>query len=498
MSTASAENSTVGVVDAAPSTSTLSSRRMAPPASTWEFTPTRISRTRPAYGALTGVSIFIDSRITIVSPAATSVPAAARTATTTAGAGERTMPPSSRLTRWLTLSTSTRWPAGPWLATMWCRRSPMVNRLSNAESRSSSTSATVPLTSIRYRRGLICATFRAYVWPWYPSSTSRPTSWLARGGRPRANHAVGREVELGYQGQTYALNVAQISPRRYRIEVNDTVIEVELERLSEFESRLTIGDRRHHIVANQGPAGHLVEVDSVSHRVSRDEGGMVRSPAPAVVVAVRAAAGTEVAAGDTIVILESMKMETPVKAPYAGRVREILVGVNSQVDAGGAILRLDKVEEEGAASTTPTVEFSADAVDIGPDARAQILADVGTLRGLIMGFDVSTARARAVLTSKPMISPRSVPTSARICALASGPMSTASAENSTVGVVDAAPSSSTLSSRRMAPPASTWEFTPPRISRARPSYGALTGISIFIDSRITIVSPAGSGRSWSG
>ena len=37
--------------------------------------------------------------------------------------------------------------------------------------------------------------------------------------------------------------------------------------------------------------GHLVEVDSVSHRVSRDEGGVVRSPAPAVVVAVRAAAG---------------------------------------------------------------------------------------------------------------------------------------------------------------------------------------------------------------
>jgi len=219
----------------------------------------------------------------------------------------------------------------------------------------------------------------------------------ARGGRPRANHAVGREVELGYQGQTYALNVAQISPRRYRIEVNGTVAEVELERLSAFESRLTIGDRRHHIVANQGPAGHLVEVDSVSHRVSRDEGGMVRSPAPAVVVAVRAAAGTEVAAGDTIVILESMKMETPVKAPYSGRVREILVGVNSQVDAGGAILRLDKLEEEGAASTTPTVEFSADAVDVGPDARSQILADVGTLRGLIMGFDVSAARARAVL-----------------------------------------------------------------------------------------------------
>ena len=35
----------------------------------------------------------------------------------------------------------------------------------------------------------------------------------ARGGRPRAGHTVGREVELGYQGQTYSLNVAQISPQ---------------------------------------------------------------------------------------------------------------------------------------------------------------------------------------------------------------------------------------------------------------------------------------------
>ena len=36
-------------------------------------------------------------------------------ATTSAGAGERTTPPSSRLTRWVTPSTSTRW-IGPWVA----------------------------------------------------------------------------------------------------------------------------------------------------------------------------------------------------------------------------------------------------------------------------------------------------------------------------------------------------------------------------------------------
>ncbi|MET0863859.1 MAG: biotin/lipoyl-containing protein, partial [Nakamurella sp.] len=220
----------------------------------------------------------------------------------------------------------------------------------------------------------------------------------ARGGRPRAGHAVGREVELGYQGQTYSLNVAQISPRRYRIEIGgNEVVEVEIDRMSKFESRLSIGERRHHIVASTTAAGHLVEVDSITHRVSRDEGGIVRSPAPAVVVAVRAAAGTDVEAGDTILILESMKMETPVKAPYAGRVREILVGVNSQVDGGGALLRIDRIDDDAAASTTPTVEFAASAAP-STDPKQRALADLAAMRALVMGYDVSAARGRSLLT----------------------------------------------------------------------------------------------------
>jgi acetyl/propionyl-CoA carboxylase alpha subunit/acetyl-CoA carboxylase carboxyltransferase component len=220
----------------------------------------------------------------------------------------------------------------------------------------------------------------------------------ARGGRPRASHVVGREVELGYQGQTYSLNVAHVSPRRYRIEIGGKdVVEVELERMSTYESRLTIGDRRHHIVASTTPAGHLVEVDSVSHRVSRDEGGIVRSPAPAVVVAVRAAAGTDVEAGDTVMILESMKMETAVRAPYAGRVREILVGVNSQIDGGGALLRIDRIDDDAAASTTPTVEFSDVSERPPADPDAESLETLAGMRALIMGYDVTGARGRKLI-----------------------------------------------------------------------------------------------------
>ena len=177
----------------------------------------------------------------------------------------------------------------------------------------------------------------------------------ARGGRPRAAHAIGRKVELSYQGQTYGLTVGQIGPRGYRIVGDCGDLVVEVERLGAYESRLILGDHRFQVVTVAGPTGYLVEVDGISHRVSQDEAGLVRAASPAVVVAVPVAVGDEVEAGATLVVLESMKMETAVRAPSAGRVREVYAVVNSQVDAGAALLRFDQVGESAAAEAVPRV-----------------------------------------------------------------------------------------------------------------------------------------------
>ncbi len=66
---------------------------------------------------------------------------------------------------------------------------------------------------------------------------------------------------------------------------------------------------------------HLVEVDGVTHRVSRDEGGLMRAPSPALVVATPVAAGAEVEAGAPVLVLESMKMETVLHAPFKAIVK---------------------------------------------------------------------------------------------------------------------------------------------------------------------------------
>lgn len=51
--------------------------------------------------------------------------------------------------------------------------------------------------------------------------------------------------------------------------------------------------------------------------------------------------GQPVQAGQTLLIVESMKMEIPVEAPVAGSVREVLVAEGEAVQDGQWLLTLD-------------------------------------------------------------------------------------------------------------------------------------------------------------
>lgn len=51
--------------------------------------------------------------------------------------------------------------------------------------------------------------------------------------------------------------------------------------------------------------------------------------------------GAELDAGDTILVLESMKMEVPVEAPVSGRVLALHVGEDDPVDEGQVVAVLE-------------------------------------------------------------------------------------------------------------------------------------------------------------
>lgn len=66
----------------------------------------------------------------------------------------------------------------------------------------------------------------------------------------------------------------------------------------------------------------------------------ITSPIAGLVAAVEAAEGGAVALGDTLIIVESMKMEIPVESEVAGTVRRMLVAVGEPVAEGQAIAEI--------------------------------------------------------------------------------------------------------------------------------------------------------------
>ena len=81
------------------------------------------------------------------------------------------------------------------------------------------------------------------------------------------------------------------------------------------------------------------DVDDIAHAAAHAVGGesSLTAPMPGTVIKVLAAAGDRVSPRQTLLVLEAMKMETPVVSPYEGTVRAVHVAEGDEV-AGGALL----------------------------------------------------------------------------------------------------------------------------------------------------------------
>jgi len=66
----------------------------------------------------------------------------------------------------------------------------------------------------------------------------------------------------------------------------------------------------------------------------------IKAAMPGVIISVHAATGQEVAAGETVAVLEAMKMQNEVHCQHGGLVDEVLVTTGDRVEAGQLLFRL--------------------------------------------------------------------------------------------------------------------------------------------------------------
>ncbi len=217
-------------------------------------------------------------------------------------------------------------------------------------------------------------------------------------GSPVVPPEIGRRVELWHSGHTYRFHVARVDADRYTVEVDGRGLAVRYKRQGRFERRLDgLGSARRHIVASAHEFGHVVEVDGFAHTVYRDEGGVVRAPAPGIVQSIARAAGDVVEVGAPLAVLEAMKMEMTITAPFAGRVREVYAVGNVPVATGAPLLFLEGVKRESAHAMTPRVRFETSAAPSSRSDQERWLGALASLSRVVLGYDVDAAESRRLL-----------------------------------------------------------------------------------------------------
>jgi acetyl/propionyl-CoA carboxylase alpha subunit/acetyl-CoA carboxylase carboxyltransferase component len=223
----------------------------------------------------------------------------------------------------------------------------------------------------------------------------------ARRGRPELPEEIGHRVRLRYRGAAYKLAVFRTGPQAYRVDTGDAVVDMQVDRRGAHGMRVTCGSRQHRriVAVTQGPS-FLIDIDGAAHRVHRDDGGLVRAANPAFVISVLVVPGDEVAQGDRLVVLESMKMESTVIAPFDGQVTSVDVVANTQVVEGEPLLRIREVGGDTAAATNePQVDFTE--VGIVEDSVACRCRPVyAALSSHLLGFDLDPAAARRLLADQ--------------------------------------------------------------------------------------------------
>lgn len=136
---------------------------------------------------------------------------------------------------------------------------------------------------------------------------------------------------ITFNGMTYPVTSSEIKPGYFRIKLGDRVIKA-----------VVAEGNKNMFVFLDGNTFNMKRVLPTSKRVEKKDG--LVSPISGKVVNVKVEEGTSVKKGDVLMVIEAMKMEYLIKAPFDGIVKKIYLSVDEQIDMGMTPIEIEKTE----------------------------------------------------------------------------------------------------------------------------------------------------------
>ncbi len=144
------------------------------------------------------------------------------------------------------------------------------------------------------------------------------------------------------------------SESAYRLHFGEQVVDVDLKTSPDGRAWLTVGERHVEVVVAVRGDDVFVHIDGEAYqlryqhpldRLAAQAGGAasdrILAPMPGSIVSVAVKAGDTVAKGQTLLVMESMKMETTIAAPRDGVIAAVTFDKGQTFDRDALLLSLE-------------------------------------------------------------------------------------------------------------------------------------------------------------
>lgn len=143
-----------------------------------------------------------------------------------------------------------------------------------------------------------------------------------------------KEYKYTINGTKYEVAVGDIEENIVTVTVNGEEYKVEMELPAEPEKKKPVLGK---------PAAPSADNDdaAATSKAAVNKNNAVKAPLPGVITDIRVAVGDEVQVGDTVIVLEAMKMANELQAEKAGKVTAICVKVGETVMEDDALVVIE-------------------------------------------------------------------------------------------------------------------------------------------------------------
>ena len=158
-----------------------------------------------------------------------------------------------------------------------------------------------------------------------------------------------KKYQYKVQGVDYEVEITEVEGKIARVNVNGIPFEIEMQKpinaakhpaLAATKRSTAVAAAETPVAAASVAAATAAPQSAAQPAVPAGAGNAVKAPLPGTITTINVKVGDTVAVGDTVIVLEAMKMQNNIESEYAGTVTAITVNAGDSVMEGAVLMTI--------------------------------------------------------------------------------------------------------------------------------------------------------------